>query len=234
MNLLRVCVIPARGGSKRIPRKNVRSFCGYPMISWSIRAAIDANCFDRIIVSTDDDEIADVAISFGAEVPFLRPSHLSSDHATTQAVIVHALHWFDRQRLHVGDVCCLYATAPFVQSSDLVRAQQLLASLADDRFVFAATSYPYPVQRAFRINSAGVVQMLQPACFNSRSQDLEETYHDAGQFYLARPQGWLNVSNVFEAALPLLLPRWRVQDIDTEEDLIRAELMHRLLDQNGC
>ena len=226
-----ICVIPARGGSKRIHRKNIRPFCGKPMITWSIASAQAACCFDRILISTDDEEIADIGTSHGAEVPFLRPAHLADDQTSTQAVVMHTMRWCEQQGQSVAAVCCLYATAPFVQPSDLAEGARLLEQAPPDSFVFAATSFPFPIQRAIRIDAAGRSSMFQPEYFNTRSQDLEETYHDAGQFYWARPTAWANSVNIFNDGHPLLLPRWRVQDIDTEEDWIRAELMHQLISQ---
>ena len=226
-----VCVIPARGGSKRIPRKNIRPFRDRPMIAWSIAAAQASGCFKRILVSTDDDEIAILATSYGAEVPFLRPSWLADDHATTQAVMVHAVNWCEKQGLPLEAVCCLYATAPFVQPSDLVEAIQLLKCSPSKSFVFPATSFPYPIQRAIRLDGDGRAEMFQPDYFNKRSQDLEEAYHDAGQFYFARPAAWTSAYNLFDDSRPLILPRWRVQDIDTIEDWKRAEVMHQLLER---
>jgi len=226
-----LALIPARGGSKRIPRKNIRPFRGRPMIAWSIEAARAAGCFDRILVSTDDEEIAAVARSHGAEVPFLRPSNLADDQATTQAVMLHAVKWCEQQGLAPRAVCCLYATAPFVQPSDLVAAGNLLEQAPTGSFVFTATSFPFPIQRAIRINANGQASMFQPEHFNTRSQDLEEAFHDAGQFYWAHPHTWAMKLNIFDNGYPLILPRWRVQDIDTEEDWSRAELLHQLLEQ---
>ncbi len=222
-------MIPARGGSKRIPRKNIRLFCGKPMIAWSIEAAQTANCFDRIFVSTDDQEIAAIATGLGAEVPFLRPAYLADDRTTTHAVVLHALQWFEQQGLPVEAICCLYATAPFVQPEKLAEGAQLLNQSPSDIFVFTATSFPFPIQRAIRIDPTGLSSMFQPEYFNIRSQDLEEAYHDAGQFYWGRPAAWSYSTNIFEDGRPLLLPRWRVQDIDTEEDWTRAEFIHQLI-----
>ena len=230
---MKICMIPARGGSKRIPRKNIREFRGKPMIAWSISAAQDSSCFDRIIVSTDDEEIAEVAKSLGADVPFLRPPHLADDRATTQDVIGHALDWFQQQGKMCEALCCLYATAPFVRPTDLQLADKNLSEAGPGTVVFAATSFPFPIQRAVRIDSEGYSSMFQPDQFATRSQDLEEAFHDAGQFYWATPQTWSTVVNLFEGARPIILPRWRVQDIDTEEDWFRAELLHQLLEQQG-
>ena len=160
-----ICVIPARGGSKRIPRKNIRPFRGRPIIAWSIAAAQESGCFQRILVSTDDEEIAVVSTSYGAEVPFLRPSRLADDKATTQEVMLHAMNWCDEQGLPLEVVCCLYATAPFVQPSDLAEAIRLLKCAPTKSFVFPATSFPYPIQRAIRIDSDGRAGMFQPENF---------------------------------------------------------------------
>jgi len=230
---MNICLIPARGGSKRIPRKNIRSFCGMPMIAWSIKAAQDSGAFDQILVSTDDVEIAEVARGHGAEVPFLRPEHLADDQASTQDVITHALDWVTKQGNHCEALCCLYATAPFVQPEDLRLSRQKLEDSRPGTVVFAATSFPFPIQRAIHLEEQGYSAMFQPECFSTRSQDLVEAYHDAGQFYWATPQTWSEVTNLFEGMRPLLLPRWRVQDIDTEEDWQSAELLHQLLLQRG-
>ena len=230
---MKICLIPARGGSKRIPRKNIRSFCGKPMIARSIAAAHASECFDQVIVSTDDKEIADVASAHGASVPFIRPEHLADDHANTRDVMVHALKWMDQQSIKCDAVCCLYATAPFVQAIDLQKSMQVLIESKPGTVVFAATSFPFPIQRAIHLDADGYSVMFQPEHFSSRSQDLVEAFHDAGQFYWATPQTWNTTYNLFDGMKPLILPRWRVQDIDNEEDWIRAELLHQLLTTQG-
>jgi pseudaminic acid cytidylyltransferase len=227
---MKLCVIPARGGSKRIPRKNIREFCGKPMIAWSIEAAQQAACFEQILVSTDDPEIAKIARSWGASVPFLRPAELADDFAGTTPVVAHALQWFLVHNTSPEAVCCLYATAPFVQPEDIRKGLDLLLKMPNDRFVFTATTYASPIQRALKINpTTGQVMMWKPENFRSRSQDLEEAYHDAGQFYWAKPSTWLTADNLFEGSQLIALPRWRVQDIDTEDDWMRAELMYNAL-----
>jgi pseudaminic acid cytidylyltransferase len=227
---MNLCLIPARGGSKRIPRKNIRDFCGMPMIAWSIQSAQASGCFDQILVSTDDPEIADVARRFGATVPFIRPAELADDFAGTVPVVAHAVQWLLDRGQTLASVCCLYATAPFVEPGDLSKGLELLREMPHDRFVFSATAYVSPIQRALKINAvSGLAEMWQPDNFSKRSQDLEPAYHDAGQFYWGRPAAWLATANLFEASQLLLLPRWRVQDIDTEEDWMRAELMHKAL-----
>jgi pseudaminic acid cytidylyltransferase len=230
---MRLAVIPARGGSKRIPRKNIKPFGGVPMIAWSIRAAIESRCFDRIIVSTDDREIADVARAHGAEVPFMRPLELADDHTGTIPVVAHAVEWQNMHGEQATEICCIYATAPFVQVSDLQRGLQLLHETGAG-YAFSVTSYAFPIQRAFRITPEQRVQMFQPEHFNTRSQDLEEAWHDAGQFYWGVAQSWLARKPMFSAdAVPVVLPRHRVQDIDTPEDWERAELMLNILRSPG-
>jgi pseudaminic acid cytidylyltransferase len=226
---MRLAVIPARGGSKRIPRKNIKPFGGQPMISWAIQAAARSGCFDRIIVSTDDDEIGQVAKQFGAEVPFIRPPELADDYAGTIPVIAHAVDWQNQHGPQVQDVCCIYATAPFVQVADLQRGLEILRGSAAD-YAFSVTNYSFPIQRAVRINKQQRVEMFQPECFDTRSQDLEEAWHDAGQFYWGRASAWLAGKPLFSAdAAPIVLPRHRVQDIDTLEDWLRAEWMFKAM-----
>lgn len=226
---MKICVIPARGGSKRIPRKNIKPFCGKPMIGWSIEAAVQSGCFDRVVVSTDDTEIADVARKCGAEVPFIRPAHLSDDHTGTIPVIAHAIEWFIGRGSDIRKACCLYATAPFVRAQDLQAGLVELETQACD-YAFSMTSYAFPIQRALQLTTAGRVRMFYPEHFNTRSQDLQEAYHDAGQFYWGSADAWLANRPIFsENSVPVLLPRHRVQDIDTQEDWERAELMFRVL-----
>lgn len=226
---MRLAVIPARGGSKRIPRKNIKLFCGKPMITWSIEAAQQSGCFNQIVVSTDDAEIAEVARQCGAQVPFMRPAELSDDHTGTTAVIAHAINWCSAQGQTPAQVCCLYATAPFVSADDLCRGLTVLSETGSD-YAFAVTSFAFPVQRAIRINETGRVEMFNSEHFNTRSQDLEEAYHDAGQFYWGRASAWLQGRMIFSpAAAPVMLPRHRVQDIDTAEDWTRAEWMFKAL-----
>lgn len=227
-----LCIIPARGGSKRIPRKNVRLFRGKPMIAWSIKAALASSCFDQVVVSTDDEKIAGVAREFGASVPFLRPAALADDFVGTADVVIHAIKELSSEEGNPSLVCCLYATAPFVRPEDLRSGRSLWLSQRPSRPVFTATTYPFPVQRAFVLNDDGGAEMLQPNSYQMRSQDLPETYHDAGQFYWADRRQWLERSQFSRGAVPLILPRWRVQDVDTAEDWRQAELLHQLLDDS--
>ncbi|MEC9483022.1 MAG: pseudaminic acid cytidylyltransferase [Halomonas sp.] len=226
---MNVAIIPARGGSKRIPRKNINVFCGKPMIAWSIEAARASACFDRIIVSTDDTEIARVARRHGAEVPFLRPAELADDHTGTIPVVAHAIEWLGQAGQLPDAVCCLYATAPFVRPRDLQRGWQALQESGAE-YAFSVTSFPFPIQRAIRITPQGRIAMFQPEHFQTRSQDLEEAWHDAGQFYWGRAHAWLAGTPLFDSgSVPVPLPRHRVQDIDTLEDWQRAEWLFRAM-----
>lgn len=228
---MRLALIPARGGSKRVPRKNIRSFGGKPMIAWSIAAALESSCFDRVIVSTDDAEIAEIARHYGAEVPFTRPDALSDDHATTLDVICHAIHWMEQNSSAPSSVCCIYATAPFLQPASILAGLNILETSVAD-FAFSVTSYPFPIQRAIHIRADGRVEMRTPEYFASRSQDLEEFHHDAGQFYWGRTEAWKSRTPIFSSsAAAVVLPRYRVQDIDTIEDWVRAELMLKALNE---
>lgn len=226
---MKLAVIPARGGSKRIPRKNIKPFFGKPMLAWSIDAARESGCFEHIVVSTDDAEIAETARALGAETPFTRPPELADDHTPTIPVIAHAVQWYLDRGAAIEAACCLYATAPFVRAADLQRGWQMLDEQPLD-YAFSATSFPFPIQRAFRLTGAGRVEMFQPEHFNTRSQDLEPAYHDAGQFYWGRTAAWLAGRPFFGPdSAPVLLPRHRVQDIDNEEDWLRAEALFRAL-----
>lgn len=179
---MKVAVIPARGGSKRIPQKNIKAFHGKPMIAYSIEAALASGCFDKVIVSTDDEEIATIAELYGAEVPFLRPANISDDYATTIDVMAHAIRWCNNVGWKVDAVCCLYATAPFVLPEDLLQGYALLQE-AGVQFAFSATSFPFPIRCAIKLAKDGSVSMFFSENEQVRSQDLEEAYHDAGQFY---------------------------------------------------
>ena len=224
-----LCIIPARGGSKRIPRKNIKPFHGRPMIAWSIQAALSSGCFDHVIVSTDDEEIAQTAQTYGAEVPFMRPEELSDDHTATAPVIAHAINEAEKlwgeQRL----ICCLYATAPFVTAEDIKSARILLEDTGAD-YVFPVTSFPFPIQRGVKLTDDGRMAMFQPEHALTRSQDLEEAYHDVGQFYWGHKSAWLSGTPIIgPAAAPLVIPRHRAQDIDTPEDWDRAERLFTAL-----
>ncbi|WP_029407163.1 pseudaminic acid cytidylyltransferase [Thiomicrorhabdus sp. Milos-T2] len=226
---MKICVIPARGGSKRIPNKNIREFCGKPIIGWSIETAINSGCFDKVIVTTDDENIAKVAKSFGAEVPFYRPSELADDYTGTVAVIQHAVNWVSENWGEVELACCLYATAPFVRTQDIQFGLDKIQKEESD-YVFSVASFESPIQRAIRINRAGRVEMMYPEYLNSRSQDLEEGFYNAGQFYWGTGEAWSAGRRVLNGnSAPIVVPRGRVQDIDTLEDWEHAELLFNWL-----
>lgn len=226
---MNICVIPARGGSKRIPRKNCRYFCGKPIIAWSIVEALQSKLFDKVIVSTDDKEIADIATFYGAEVPYLRSEKLSGDHVPTYPVILDLINYLLDKELKPQFICCLYATSPFTKKSDLLNAYKILRKEKLNSYVFAATSFSFPLQRAIRLDENGYSIINDPSFIGERSQDLEKYYHDAGQFYFARLETWLSNKDFFYKGKPLLIPRWRVEDIDNEEDWIRAEKLFKII-----
>jgi pseudaminic acid cytidylyltransferase len=225
-----IAIIPARGGSKRIPKKNIKLFHGKPLIAYSIEVALKSNLFDKVIVSTDDEEIAQIAIRYGAIVPFLRPKELSDDFTGTGAVINHALEYLKHQGENYDFCCTIYATAPLLQKEYLIEGFEKLKN-SDAHRAFSVTSMPFPIQRTFKIDKNGRCEMFWKENFYKRSQDLEEAYQDAGQFY------WINLKNTSDDipfgkdSIPVVLPRHLVCDIDTLEDWIRAEFMYMSLYQ---
>ena len=230
MNRGAVAIIPARGGSKRIARKNLKPFHGEPIIRHSIRTALDSGLFERVIVSTDDDEIAGLARALGAEVPFMRPAQLADDHASTAAVLVHALGAVQEQGFHAELACCIYATAPLLQARYLREGFELLRSHPGHSFAFSVCGFGFPVQRALGLTEGGALTALYPQYRQTRSQDLPAAFQDAGQFYWGRAEAWLRGEVIFsECSLPVILPRHLVQDIDTEEDWRRAEFLYAAL-----
>lgn len=228
-NDMNIAIIPARGGSQRIPRKNIKMFHGKPLIAYSIEAAKASGCFKKIIVSTDDDEISEVAQEWGAEVPFLRPSNLADNFSTTLEVMQHAVEWCISSNIDAKNICCIYATAPFLLPEYLKKGLQNLIN-KKAQYSFSATSFTYPIQRAIKLDGNGFVEMFNPENINTRSQDLEEAYHDAGQFYWGRANAFLNKLPLFsEHSSAILLPRDRVQDIDTLEDWEFAEALYKAI-----
>ncbi|BDX07794.1 pseudaminic acid cytidylyltransferase [Planctobacterium marinum] len=224
---MKLAIIPARGGSKRIPGKNIKLFSGKPLINYSIEAAMDSGLFDKVIVSTDSEEIKQLAISLGADVPFVRPESLSNDIVGTRPVTNHAIEFCQKHYFEPEYVCCIYATAPFLEQKYLEAGLRVLEQNNKFDFAFSVTSFPFPVQRALVKAESGLKPMM-PEHINKRSQDLDEVYHDAGQFYWGKTAAWLSNKVVFsENSYPVVLPRHLVQDIDTQEDWIRAELMYR-------
>ena len=225
---MNVAIIPARGGSKRIPHKNIKAFCGKPLIAYSIEVAKKSELFEKIVVSTDDEAIATVARTYGADVPFMRPPELSDDFTGTGAVVEHTLKTLSAHGESFDFACTIYATAPLLQAQYLIQGFEALRT-SDAVNAFSATSMPYPIWRSFKITDTKRCEMFWKENFAKRSQDLEEAYHDAGQFY------WHNLHKTAHdvmfgsESIPILLPRHLVQDIDTQEDWMRAELMYKVL-----
>jgi len=229
-----IAIIPARGGSKRIPRKNIKDFNGKPLIAYSIEVAIRTKLFDRVIVSTDDEEIAEIAKKYGAEVPFFRPKELSGDFTSTGDVINHAIKYFEKQGERIEYFCTIYATAPLLKKEYLIEAYNKLKSSSAVN-AFSCTSMPFPIQRAFKILESNRCEMFWPENYMLRSQDLVESYQDAGQFYWTNRIREKNIDNSVmfsKNSLPIILPRYLVQDIDTLEDWKRVELMYEVVNRS--
>ena len=223
-----IAIIPARGGSKRIPRKNIKEFYGKPLIAYSIQAAFESKLFDKIIVTTDDKEIANVAKKYGADVPFLRPDELSDDFTGTGDVVQHALAWLKSEGETFDYACTIYATAPLLQSKYLVQGYNALKDSTAIN-VFSATSMPFPIQRTFKVNNEGRCEMFTPEHYMTRSQDLEEAYQDAGQFYWTKIDKTSDEVMFGKDSIPIMLPRHLVQDLDTAEDWERIEILYRVI-----
>ena len=226
---MKVAVIPARGGSKRIPRKNIKMFNGRPMIAWSIKAAQDSACFEEILVSTDDPEIKEISLSLGASVPFVRPAELSDDKTGTLPVIAHAIDWYRRAGRLPSHVCCVYPTAPLMLPEFLRAAYDTLVQTGS-KFSFGVAGYGHPIQRALKLDSNRRVSMFEPEHAWTRSQDLTPAFHDAGQFCWGTAEAFLEgVSPMLQPSAAIVLPRVRVVDIDTIEDWEMAEVLHKAL-----
>lgn len=226
---MRLGVVTARGGSKRIPRKNVREFCGRPIIAYSISAALEAGCFDEVMVSTDDRGIAEVGRSCGAVVPFMRSAETATDQATTAEVLLEVLRAYEQLGRKVDVACVMYPTAPFLTAASLVQSLEILEQDAELESVIPITPFTFPIQRALRLTN-GLVSMCQPEHALTRSQDLEPTFHDAGQFYWVRVPAFLAAPRLVGVRTAgVVLPPWQVQDIDNEEDWVMAELKFRAL-----
>lgn len=224
---MKIALIPARGGSKRIPRKNIKPFLGIPIIGRSILTALQSQVFDEIVVSTDDEEILETAVSFGAKAPFIRPVELADDYTDTFAVVRHAADWFEKNYQDVESICCIYATAPTMLASDLRVASEMVGS-AGNGFVLPVCHYSFPVDRAL-IRSSGKLSPARPELITRRSQDLTEYFHDAGQFYFGLIKTWMAEGGILEREnTPIPIPRHRVQDIDTLEDWDIAEKLYQL------
>lgn len=227
-----ICIIPARGGSKRIPRKNIKSFLGKPVIAYSIDAALRSGIFEEVMVSTDDEEIAEIARQYGASVPFMRSSETANDYAGTEDVISEVIERYRALGQEFETICCIYATAPFVKSERLYKAYGKLNENTDA--AFSVVSYSYPIQRSLRINKNGYVEMKFPQYLDARTQDLEETYHDAGQFYFVKTDSFFKEKTLWcRRTAPIILSELEVQDLDTETDWQLAELKYQHLMMTG-
>jgi len=225
---MNIAIIPARGGSKRIPKKNIKNFCGKPIIGWSIELAIKSGCFDKVIVSTDDEDIAKLSKLHGAEVPFIRSKDLADDYTGVNSVIIDAIYRM-KANFKIDYVCTIFATAPLIQLSDIKYAYKQLITKPECDFAFSVTDYGFPIQRALKIID-NKISMFQPDFLNARSQDLEQAWHDAGQFYWGKCNAWLEKKAMFgPTSIPIKIPRYRVQDIDTLEDWERAELIFKTI-----
>ena len=227
---MNIAIIPARGGSKRIPRKNIKQFAGMPMIAHAITAAKASGLFDHVIVSTDDKEIAEIARQWGAETPFGRPANLADDHTPTVSVIAHGVRACQDLGWAVDYACCIYPCSPFLVADDLAASLKVAKAEGAD-FIYPVVEYPHPIQRAMRRLSSGGMQFLSSEFELTRTQDLEKTYHDAGQFYWGKANAWLEHKKMHTEGLGYPIPNWRVVDIDTDDDWKRAELVLNLIKQ---
>ena len=225
-----IAVIPARGGSKRIPRKNIKEFHGKPLIAYSIEVALNLELFDKVVVSTDDEEIASIAKSYGAEVPFLRPKELADDFTGTGDVVNHTLAYLKKRGEVFDYACTIYATAPLLQEKYLIEGFDKLKN-CDAIHAFSVTSMPFPIQRTFKIDENERCEMFMPEHYMTRSQDLEEAYQDAGQFYWTKVNEESSEIMFGKDSIAVVLPRHLVQDIDTLEDWKRAEIMYRVIEE---
>jgi len=227
-----IAIITARGGSKRIPKKNIRDFCGKPIIAYSIQAALESGIFDEVMVSTDSEEIAEIARMYGAAVPFLRSEKTSDDYATTKDVLLEVLEQYEKTGNRFDEMCCIYPTAPFVTAEKLTHAIMLLRENENADQVMPVVSFSFPPQRCNVINEMGYVEYRFPEYRLSRSQDLEPWYHDVGQFYCYNIEHFLAQDGLCKNILPLEISELEVQDIDNEVDWQLAELKYTLLHQS--
>jgi len=232
---MNVAIIPARGGSKRIPRKNIKAFCGKPMIAHAIDNALASKFIDKVVVSTDDIEIAEIAIKHGADVPFIRPCELADDHTGTSPVVRHAISELIKSGWELDYCACIYATSPLLSTSMVNTCYQMLLENKGTDYVFTAARFSFPIQRAILQTESGGVKPFDELGITQRSQDLEPAYHDAGQLYWGHYTTWLDESKrIFgHHSKMAVMPDHLVQDIDTPEDWVRAELLYKLIhDEN--
>lgn len=229
---MNICIIPARGGSKRIPRKNIKEFLGKPIIAYAVEAAKKSGLFDRVVVSTDDEEIAAVALLYGAEAPFLRPKELSDDFVGTTPVVAHAIRELEKSGMRIDVACCVYATSAFLTPELLKDGFEALQK-DDKQYSFSVAEFGAPIFRSFKLLDGGGVEMFFPEKFSSRSQDLPSAYHDAAQFYFGKRDAFLKDLPIFAPhSAAVKIDRRRVQDIDTPEDWEIAESIYKAM--NAC
>ena len=225
---MNIAIIPARGGSKRIPRKNIKVFCGQPMIAYAIKAAQDSGLFEHVVVSTDDEEIQSIANSLGAEIPFVRPAELANDFTATVPVVAHAIQACEALGWKFSNVCCVYPSVPFIEVGDLQGAMAKLTEGGAD-YCFPITEFPAAVQRALKYSSNGLMAPVYPEHELTRTQDLDAAFYDACQFYWGTKKAWLNNSRIHSSGVGFEIPSWRVVDIDTTADWERAERLAAIL-----
>jgi len=223
-----IAIIPARSGSKRIPKKNIKEFAGKPMISYAIRVAIASKMFSKVIVSTDDHEIAEIAIEYGAEVPFLRAKDLADDFTPTVPVIVDAINNLKSLDIKISDVCCIYPCVPFLLVEDLVQAYKLIKNNSAD-FCFPIVEFPSSIERALKLSPGNIVKPVESKNELQRTQDLKPAYYDAGQFYWGSATSWANSESLHTNSIGYIIPSWRAVDIDTDEDWTRAEILNDVI-----
>ncbi|MBC5858371.1 pseudaminic acid cytidylyltransferase [Campylobacter jejuni] len=222
-----LCIIPARGGSKRIPKKNIIDFLGKPLIAYSIENALNSGIFDEVVLSSDDEAIIKTALKYGAKAPFVRDEKLSDDYASSTSVVQNAIEILQNQNQIYDNVCCLYATAPLLSKDILKQAYEKFIQ-NQSKFLFAATEFEYPIQRAFYLNENNQVHMFDEKYYKSRSQDLAKAYHDAGAFYFGTSKAWLKEDFIFKShSSVFILPRNLVCDIDTLQDLEFAKILYK-------
>ena len=225
---MNIAIIPARSGSKRIINKNIKKFKGLPIIGWPIKAAKKSKLFDKIIVSTDSKRISRISKKFKIEVPFLRPKNISGDYASTEVVIEHAIKWLKKKKIYPKFVCCIYPTSAFLDPADLIKGYKKIKTLKWD-YVFSGGKYYSSIFRSFKNRKNNGLKMIFPKYYKKRTQDIDETYHDAGQFYWGKSDSWLKHKSIFaKKSCVIEVPRWRIHDIDTIEDWKNAEKMWSL------
>lgn len=223
--MMNIAVIPARFGSKRIPKKNIKNFNGRPMIAWAIENALNSNCFDKVLISSDSQEIINIAATYGAESLFIRPQNLSDDYVPTLPVVVHAINFCNNLSMRIDNVCCIYPCTPFLTTNDLKNSLDILKQRPAE-FVYPVCEYYHPIQRAMRRNNIGKMSFIQKKYELIRTQDLEKAYYDAGQFYWGTSESWLKKEKLHSNGIGMPIPNWRYVDIDTEDDWVRAELIY--------